>query len=581
MPDSARFGTRPEVTVDGTPLRDDLAGHLVRVVVDTNLHLPDMVELCFRDPQRDALSRAQLRIGSVVTVSTTRAGDGQQRPLVTAEVTALEHDYSEAGAFTIARGYDHAHRLSRGRVTTSYNDVTDGDVVRQVARRCGLDVGTVDDDGPTHSHIAQVNATDWDFLMARAREAGRELVVRDGKLEWRRHDDAADSPDEAEDVERSADPTRLALGTNVIRFRPRVTAAAQVSEVEVRGWDPVAKRAVVARTSAQTVSASTAASPAQLAGSFSAPAYVTVDRPLTSEAEAQATAQAVAESLASVHAEAEGVANGDPKLVAGTPVSIAMAGPQFDGRYVLTTAKHVYDEHGYRVHFTVSGRQERSLLGLTSGGTSNNGHRAGGPPVPGVVVAQVTDVDDPDKQGRVKVSFPWLADDYESWWARVTQLGAGPDRGAVWLPEVNDEVLVAFDHGDSRMPYVVGQLWNGVDTPPLGDGLVDGTTGAVKRRGFVSRLGHRLVFLDDDSKSGIAALTADDALKIALDATSTQIRITSDGTVEITGAQGITVKSDAAISVEAGSTLDLKAKSGVTIDGGPSVSVSGSVVKLN
>ena len=121
-----------------------------------------------------------------------------------------------------------------------------------------------------------------------------------------------------------------------------------------------------------------------------------------------------------------------------------------------------------------------------------------------MVVALVTDVDDPDRAGRVKLSFPWLSDDYESWWARVAQLGAGDQRGAVWLPEVNDEVLVAFEHGDTRRPYVVGSLYNGVDLPRLGDGLVDASTGAVKRRGFVSKAGHRLVFLDDDAKSGVA-----------------------------------------------------------------------------
>jgi uncharacterized protein involved in type VI secretion and phage assembly len=197
------------------------------------------------------------------------------------------------------------------------------------------------------------------------------------------------------------------------------------------------------------------------------------------------------------------------------------------------------------------------------------------------VIGVVTGVDDPDGLGRVKLKFPWLADDYESWWARVAQLGAGPDRGAVWLPEVNDEVLVAFEHGDTRSPVVVGGLWNGVDSPPFGDGLVDGSTGAIKRRGFVSRLGHRLVFLDDDSKSGVALLTEDDALRLSLNATSTTIKVSSDGTVEISGAKGVQITSDGSISINASQSLELKGGTGVTIDGGPSVDVSGQLIQLN
>ena len=66
----------------------------------------------------------------------------------------------------------------------------------------------------------------------------------------------------------------------------------------------------------------------------------------------------------------------------------------------------------------------------------------------------------------------------------------------MFLPEVGDEVLVGFDHGDVDQPYVLGGLYNGVDKPPLQDDLIDGSDGKVNQRGFVSRLGHQLVFLD-------------------------------------------------------------------------------------
>jgi phage protein D len=576
---SLRYGTRPEIVVDGAPLHEDVAPLVERVVVDSSVHLADMMELSFRDAARDVFTKSGIKVGSVITIKMARADKGDHQQLVQAEVTALESEYDEVGTRAVVRGYDHAHRLSRGRRTYSYNDVTDADIVATVARRAGLAVGVIEAGGPIHEHVAQVNSTDWEFLVARGRETGHEVAVLDGRLHWRTPFSSADAPPGAVDLE-SRQSCQLVIGNNLVRFRPRVTAAAQVGEVEVRGWDPQRKEAVVATASAVTTSATVGLDPAGLASLFDAPTYVAVSHPLSTQQEADAAASALAETLASAHAEADGVALGDPKLVPGAAVAVTGAGEPFDGTYTVSATRHIVDGRGYRTEFVVSGRAERSLLGLASGGATNSVHRAGGAPVYGVVVAVVTDVNDPENLGRVKLQFPWLSDDYESWWARVAQLGAGPDRGAVWLPEVNDEVLVAFEHGDSRRPYVVGQLYNGVDKPSLGDGLIDGSSGAVKRRGFVSKLGHRLVFLDDDSKSGVALMSADDSLKISMNQTGTTIKISADGKVEISGSQGVQISSDADIKVTATGKLELTGN-GVKIDGGPNVEVSGGMIKLN
>jgi len=574
-----RHGTRPQILVDGTALRPEVESLLERVVVDTSLHLADLVELRLRDQERDVLRRAGLRIGAVLRVEGSRAGEGRLDRLAEVGVTTLEHEFGPDGSVAVVRGYDVSHRLSRGRRTASYNDVTDADIVRQVARRAGVDVGTVDDGGPTHDHVAQLNATDWDFLTARGRETGHEVAVQGGRLHWRRPASADDAPDAVEGMDPPPERVQLTLGTNLLSLRPRVSAADQVPDVVVRGWDPAAKAAVVGRATPAAPEARAGADPADLARTFDVPTHTVVDRPVSDQRVADRTAAACAEALASAHAEADGVALGDPRLVAGAAVVVAMAGWPYDGKYVVTAARHVFDSTGYRTHLTCSGRNDRSLWGVLARG--HGPARAAGPAVPGVVPALVTANDDPDGLGRVKLRFPWLADDYESWWARVASLGAGRDRGAVWLPEVNDEVLVAFEHGDTRRPVVVGGLWNGVDTPPLGDGLVDGTSGAVRRRGFVSRLNHRLVFLDDDGDSGVALLTGDDALRLSLNASSTTIRVAADGTVEITGSRGVQITSDGAISIHAGQVLELKGDAGVTIDGGPKVDVDGGVIQLN
>jgi uncharacterized protein involved in type VI secretion and phage assembly len=189
--------------------------------------------------------------------------------------------------------------------------------------------------------------------------------------------------------------------------------------------------------------------------------------------------------------------------------------------------------------------------------------------IDGVVVGIVTNNKDPDRLGRVKVRFPWLAEDSESHWARLATLMAGPDRGSFFLPEVGDEVLVAFEHGDMRFPYVIGALWNGVDTPPH-----DNADGANNLRLIKSRSGH-VVRLDDTSgaekieiidRSGSNSIVIDTAANtititagadITIQANSGKLVLCGNG-IEITSQAGVTVQASQTIDVQAGVQLNLK-----------------------
>jgi uncharacterized protein involved in type VI secretion and phage assembly len=197
------------------------------------------------------------------------------------------------------------------------------------------------------------------------------------------------------------------------------------------------------------------------------------------------------------------------------------------------------------------------------------------PKIDGVVPAIVTNAQDDEKRGRVKVKFPWLDDTVETEWVRTVQQGAGPSYGAMVVPEVADEVLVAFEQGDFRRPYVIGSVYNGTDKPlaAISD-VVDGSSGKVKMRGYASRLGHTLVFDDADDKSGIHLLTADTNFEIYLDQKNTKITIDAkSGKIEIHGAQDVTVKSDQNINIEATQNLTLKGTAGVSIESSANATV--------
>ncbi len=127
----------------------------------------------------------------------------------------------------------------------------------------------------------------------------------------------------------------------------------------------------------------------------------------------------------------------------------------------------------------------------------------------GVEVGIVTNVKDDQKLGRVKGCFPRLPGKPESDWVRVTQPAAGAGRGFYWIPEVNDEVLVAFERGEAHRPYVIGCLWNGKDKP-MKDGYSDDNT----TRMIMTKSGHKIVL--DDKKDAEKIIIADKSGKRTL-----------------------------------------------------------------
>ena len=486
------FSLQATIQIDGAPLSEALEPLLEMVVVDDHLHLPDMFQLSLRDADLKVLETAGIRMGSRIVVSGSRLGETEAKPLITGEVTAIEADYDALGGRAVVRGYDPSHRLHRGRVTETYRNVTDSDIVQTVARRAGVQTGTIDASGATHEHVSQANSSDWDFLQGRAREIGYHLSFDAGKLQFRKPKPASEAPGEG-DFE-SQDPLELVMGKELLEFRPRITSSEQVGEVEVRSWDPVKKQALVATAPASATNAQLNTDPVKLASTFGTARLVTTNEPMATQAAVDTAAKALAERMGSAFAEANGVCRGSPKMRAGTAFSVAVVGSDFVGRYVASSTRHVFDRDGYRTEFTVSGQQDRSLLGLVGGSTPSAAGLGSGK-VEGVMIAIVTNIEDPEGLARVKFKLPTLAAAYESDWARVVLPGAGKETGLVFLPNVDDEVLVAFEHGDIRRPYVLGGLWSSIDPPPLGDGLFD--NGHNRRQGIVSRRNHRMIFFDD------------------------------------------------------------------------------------
>jgi phage protein D/phage baseplate assembly protein gpV len=571
---------KPKVEVAGTVLAPEIDALIEQIVVDDSHVLPDMFTLRFRDPEHIVLDRAGLAIGAKVRIFAGPVGGSATTLLILGEVTALEAEIDETGTHLIARGYDLLHRLQRGLNTRTFVDTTEGDIVRRVAQEAGLTIGEIEDTPGNLPFVSQANQTNLEFLRARAREVGFDLSMHGDQLYFQPPISSSTAP--VPGSLRTDDPLALVFGANLNAFLPRITAAEQVGEVEVRGWDPDNQQAVVASAKASTTSVDTGSlTPASVAQTFGDAKYVVGDRPLRDSDSVQRVANSVAEQIGSAFAEADGIADGDPALRAGTPISIAGVGKPFEGQYTITASRHVIGAGGYRTHFTVSGRQERSLLGLASlGGTAGAGS-AGGEPIYGVVVAIVTDCNDPTNSGRVKLKFPWLSDDYESDWARLVAPGAGADRGVAFVPEVTDEVLVAFERGDVRSPFVLGGLWSAKNAPPKASELLKG--GSVNERVLTSRLGHTIVLSDNDGADGISLLSKDGSYAVSvnagaqtveLKAPSCTIDMKADGSVTVQAMQieikgtSISIKADASLSLS-GASVSISSQGPATISGTP------------
>jgi uncharacterized protein involved in type VI secretion and phage assembly len=190
----------------------------------------------------------------------------------------------------------------------------------------------------------------------------------------------------------------------------------------------------------------------------------------------------------------------------------------------------------------------------------------------GVVIGIVINNRDPENLGRVKLRFPWRDGSYESNWTRVATLMAGDDRGTYFLPEVGDEVLVSFDHGEITQPYVVGALWNGKDLPPGKN--ADGNNNL---RMIKSKSGHEISFIDEPGSERVEVHTKS-GHQVILDDSTGKERIaikdkTGGNSILIDSAQNsISLSSQMKISIQA-QIIEIKA--------GATLNLQGGVVKIN
>lgn len=592
----------PVIKIDGAPLSTEITGQLLELLVDSSLDVPDMLTLRFEDADLTLVDDSKFALGAEISIQIQSSGTTAPKPLIDkAVISAIEPDFqADGGSTLLVRAYAQSNKLHFGRKTRTFLKQKDSDIVKKLASEAGLRV-SVDDTSIRHDYILQYNQTDMEFLNTRAARIGYQVYTDGATLHFKKPD-----------AVRATGP-KLELGENLTSFRPRLTIAQQVGTVTARGWDVKTKKEIVGEGASPTATnqggtGKTGAAHLKTVNGSAKTALV--PGALTDAGDAQAVASGAAMNANRELIDAEGVCSGSPEIKAGVSITIEKVGARFRGKYFVTTATHVYTRDGYSTSFTISGRQPNMASRLLEG---RAGHEHDGR-IHDVVIGIVTNNKDPDGLGRVKVKLPWMpdGDTIESDWARIATPMAGPRMGMMILPEVNDEVLVAFEHGDTARAYVVGALWNGKDKPPLATDVAV-KTGKIVQRILKTRTGHQVLFDDSDDKASITiidktgvnklffnSMTGDVELKSKANMTidvGGNLTMSAKGNIDIkaTGnlsakANGngaiesngpMSVKTNASLGLQAAASAELKANGMLSVSSSGMTEVKGSLVKIN
>ncbi len=545
---SLRLTSSIYIRVAGQDLLTENGQNLIEVIVDQHSHLPSMFEVRLYDArlrllESDLLGPAQkVEIGAV-----TQSGKGVR--LIEGEITAVEPIFHrDGGAEILLRGYDKAFRLYKRAQSRTFLNVKDSDLAEKIAQEWNLDV-EVERTTTLYDHVYQRNQSDLEFLLQRAWRIGFECFVKNNTLYFRRP------------RQLNAPTATLSWGEDLLFFHPRMNFAEQVDEVVVRGWNSMEKKGVVGRATDGRVQATIGSkyAPQAWINQFQDIKYVIVDQPVFTQTEADILASARMDELVGAFVSAEGIAFRRPEIEAGQEVRIAGVGHRFSGIFLVTSARHVFTRaDGFETTFTVHGTR----TGLIS---EEMQARERLDRWYGIFIGLVTNNNDPTKQGRVKVRFPWLDDHGESDWVRLAGIGSSSESGVTMLPNVDDQVLVAFEHGDFNRPIIMGSLQQetGEDTETVTE------NGRTVRASWRTSGGHNMT-MAHNSRENFLQINTNSGHSVRLDETAQKLVITSAGghkivlddrtrQISIESAGDVSVQSKGNVAVQAGRDLNLTA----------------------
>ncbi|MEM7113190.1 MAG: phage baseplate assembly protein V [Chloroflexota bacterium] len=442
--------------VSGQALPDKLLQTLQEVRVQQRLSHPTQCELTFQQP--DEAIADWLQRGEAIQVEVENAAV----PLFVGEITAVEYSYGPSGMEEIrVRGYDLLHRLRKQQQVRSHVQLTVRDLAEELSNDLGLQVNA-EKAGPIWPFLFQTYASDLALLAATAERCGLYLTLREQMLHLLT-------------LQEKPDTLSLVRGGNLLEARLEQNDDATKSSVNAASWSPLRVESYQAEASNGETD-------------FNLLDDILLDEPNSElallngvaldEMHTQALAQAEWDRRQATATTFWGVAAGDPQLQPGKTVAVSGVAQAVAGNYVLTEVTHLINgRYGYITELnTQPPQKQKRPFGSTA------------------TVGTVTQVNDPQDLGRVRVSLPTFGE-VETDWMHVLSPGGGQGKGLIAIPEAGDNVLVLLSQHDPGQGVVLGGLF-GMGGPP--DSGVEG--GKVQQYSFVTRGGQR-IRLDDAANS--------------------------------------------------------------------------------
>lgn len=514
------LSTIPKLTVliDGTPLAGSEASALRGLRVRQSLSLPAQCELTFVEPTGRLAEGGWPTSGAALDVTVA----GYESPLFRGQVTAVEYRYRADRSVEVrVRGYDGLYPLRMRRPVRTHVQVTAAELARSLVSDLGITVVS-GVSGPSWQRLVQHRQTDLEFLADIAQRSGFYFRLEGMDLKFFT-------------LEGIGPPIPLNLGESLLEAHLEANAAPCTGTVTGVGWDPW--RAVERRGNAE-FSRCGRQVPTQLSAESvgGTGEYSLVDQLVQDDLQLESLAQAELDRRTASEVTLHGVAEGDPRLMPGAIVDMTGVARLLSGRYVVTSVTHTLDQRSGFV----------SEISTAAPPPLARSHGAV------VSVGKVSQVDDPEQLGRVRVVLSTYGD-IETEWLQVVMPGAGRGKGMVVLPEIGDQVLLVLLHGDPAQGVVLGGLY-GEHEPP--EATV--SQGAVRRYALATRGGQRLRL---DAEERTVTVDNGEHATIRLAPRALEIRHRSGSAVQLTDRK-MSIHAESDLEIEApGKTITIRAKS--------------------
>jgi Rhs element Vgr protein len=427
-----------------------------------------------------------------------------------------------------------AVKMSVGSKNAHHVDLTDSAIIERLVQAGGLKA-EVDATHETHSVLTQYDCTDWDLLVARAELNGLLVIADDDKI-------LVQAP------RTGAQPVlRVTYGQDLIEFQADVDACSQLQEVRTVAWDPKAQAVVEGvPASPQLLNAQGNLDSATLAAALGANLlHLQTPAPLRAdELSAWGRAQQVKAGLARIRGRMKFQGSATAKV--GSLIELAGVGARFSGNAFVGSVEHEIAEGNWLTTAEFGCPPDRHTK-------RNEVHPVAAGWLPGAAGLQigiVTKLDgDPAGEQRIQIKLPVLQASDEPVWARLLQPHACEGFGAFFVPEVGDEVVVAFFNQDPSYPVVLGSLYSSRHKPAY-------ELGASNRiKALVTRCKHRIEF-DDDNR----------IVTVSTPANNRVVLNDRDGSIVLQDQSGNSVElSTAGVTIDTPGDLKMTAKGSITV----------------